>query len=298
MDQIVSKYAHLMDRMAIPLIEALYNTGKESASGEEFARSFAALLSQSVTLGGELAKRFDLTIETQDDRMAATVTAAKILSSSLTHTGKMPGPDDHAVALSSLDGLMGFAEDFIHDLDEDLSSHEAVRPTDILGSGAALITAVYGFPFGREPAGMMSELTLGLRARMKKWMRMLTMDDQQPTDRLHMMRAGMLLLTDSYHWRVRMIQESSAPADAESALRDIWAQLDEKLEMLKTILGFIDGAATPSSAKAAQPAKDTAPVLDAPKVEVKSDAGQADEKAEDGGDDSASPMSFFVKKTG
>lgn len=289
MDQVVSKYAHLMDRLAVPLIEALYGLNDDAVQGEEFARHFASLLNQSVSLGSDIAQRFELAAETQDDRMAAIVTAAKILSASTTNQGKMPGEADNAVALRALDGMMGFAEDFIHDLDEDLGTHEAVRPADILGSGAALVSAVHAFPFGREPAGIMSELTLGLRARMKKWMRLLAMDDQQPTDRLHMMRAGMLMLTDSYHWRVRAIDERGAPADAEQALHDIWAQLDEKLDMLKAVLSFVDqgirgggssggGVTQKPKAQAAQP--DQAPAEQTPPANP------------------GNPMSFFAKKTG
>ena len=302
MDKIVSRYAHVMDRLAVPLIEALYSIDTSQAQGEAFARNFATLLNQSVGLGGEIAQRFELDSETQDDRMAAIVTAAKILSNAAIQQGAMPSEADNAVALRALDGVMGFAEDFIHDLNEDLGTYEAVRPADILGSGTAMVSAVYSFPFGREPAGIMSELTLGLRARMKKWMRMLAMDDQQPTDRLHMMRAGMLLLTDSYHWRVRAIEDQGASTNAEEALNDIWAQLDEKLDMLKVILMFIE-----QGLKGAQGQAQSGGGSDAVKPEQEQSAEQtaptpppppAQPPAQPPTASSDNPMAFFVKKTG
>lgn len=295
MDVIVSRYAHIMDRLAVPLIEALYAMDADAAQGEAFARNFATLLNQSVTLGGEIAQRFDLESETQDERMAAIVTAAKILSNATIQNGAMPSEADNAVALRALDGVMGFAEDFIHDLNEDLGTYEAVRPADILGSGAALVNVVYSFPFGREPAGIMNELTLGLRARMKKWMRLLRMDDQQPTDRLHMMRAGMLMLTDSYSLRVRAIEDQGASTDAEEALNDIWAQLDEKLDMLKAILTFIEQGLTSGNAP-----QEAGSGSSAVKPDTKAKAQPKAEKPSDpsGQPPSANPMSFFAKKTG
>ena len=234
----LSKYALLMDRLAAPLVEGLYAMGPDAVEGEEFARNFATLLNRSVTLGGKITQRFELETETQEDRINAMAMAAGLLSKEMIHSGTMPTDGKAPVPLQSLDGLMSFAEDFIADMDEDADAMTPIRPMDILPAGAALVDSVHQFAFGREVDTMMSELTLGLRARMKQWMKGIPQTDsnQTPSDRLHILGAGLTFLAQAYDWRVQAVEKSNASPEADPALLDIWTQFDEKMTMLKAVL--------------------------------------------------------------
>ena len=288
MDKPVSKYALLMDRLAVPLVQALYIQGHGAQEPEEFARKFAAMLSMSVSLGGDMVKRFDLPQETQSDRMAVTVVAGAMLAGAASQNSDLPDQKNQDQILNSFDGFLNFAEEFISDLEEDLGSSKPARTTDVLEYGVPLINAVSEFSFGRDQSAVLNELTLGLRARMKQLMRSLALTDQDVTDRLRILKSGMMLLCESYQLRVAAIQ-NGATSDADAAIHDIWQQFEQKLDMMKAVLSFIDQGLRGGSSTIAKGSGDSKKVKPLPPQKEEPQQPTADP---------ANPMSFFVKQTG
>ncbi|NBX66769.1 MAG: hypothetical protein EBQ96_07225 [Proteobacteria bacterium] len=293
----------VFEALGVPLIGAVGELmAWQSPSGgyaeEDAAKSFAALLSASITSGTQLSSK--LAPPTQDEadniRLKTSTLAGTLIAQNYVLTGQLPDEAFNRRVASAFDGMLGLADSFALLPDEDAGE------TDLVAARVEALTpfvqAVMRFPFGMDDNSVIRTLGEKLCDKATALADAFSGGPSYGPDLFAQREVSFLkgcakLLARSCEIEMDRIQQAMTqgqmqqPPAPEAVMDQIWRRFEDGLDVLRAVIGFMSGPAVPSYAPSTKAAPASAPAAPPEKPA---------EKEKPQGNPS-NPMSFFVKKT-
>lgn len=291
----------VFEALGVPLIGAVAElmAWQPSGSGhadEDAAKSFAALLSASISTGTQLSSK--LAPATQEEaeavRLRTSTLAGAIIAQNYVLSGQFPDEAFNRRLNAAFDGMLSLADSFALLPDEDAVDNDLVAAR--VEALTPFVQAVMRFPFGMEDNAVIRTLGEKLCDKATALADAFSADamagpDAFATRELAFLKGGAKLLARSCEIEMDRMQQAisqgqiKAAPSADVLMEQIWQRFEDGLDVLRAVIGFISG---PASYAPPRPA--ATPVASAPRpAENTSDA-----KPQQG--TPGNPMSFFVKK--
>lgn len=269
---------------------------KELPSDIEIAKTVAQLLTSVTQSGSKLSEKIGLTTNDPDSD-AIQIALAGILSPIVANlyqvTGQTPKEQDLDRVLASFDTVASFSDNFtsLQDGANQLESLPASAPKgatqDSLRYTMAmvpLVNSVAAFSFGEEPDKLLKKVSERVTKEVKEISATVPGDN---TDEISIL-SGIVTIYSQCHFsemaRIMAMtdeQRQTSPVTIDG----VWAMVDQRLDMLKALVG---GITNPQQTTAEAPA--TTAEIPNPPVTPTATQAEAPKSAGGGG-----PMSFFSK---
>lgn len=293
MDQRSTFLIELLDKLGVPLMEAVQAHARPDTPPAQEAGTLAALLGQSVQLGLSVAQKLDLK-EGQGDadavRLALAAMSAKLVGESYRLQGRVPAENDTARMTRALEAVLTFADNFTPSAEHTarLRTASAEKPlfdmaqsqVFYLSAMEPVLGAIAEFPFGQNETTMIQSAAEKLQQRASMLREAMIGASAEKAEssfaELMILQALARIYADCHRGETARIVAANNN-DAAPSIDVVWKAFDLRLAMLETLLNVAvpDDApertapAVPTAAPIAAPAEPPAVQQnDAPSVTI------------------------------
>lgn len=307
-----SALTNLFEKLGVPLVNAItavrmwheLDDGDAKNEATEYATTLAALLNRTVSLSTSLSKTLELA-PTADEKHRLDLAAISSLMIAHEYALMAKVPEDGAISkiTSSFESVLSFADYFSSD---ETMKAKGAKTEDILVDCLEAITplaqTVGRFAFGKNQKTLITEILDELGKRVNALLSALGKDMEGrdfDLQKMALLKSCAQLLTLCYEEEMNAMLQN---ADSESindekmqqAIARIWKNFDERSDLLRGILGFVNDYFTGSSqdsGKSSAPSAPSASIAKEEKVEEKPAPEQKQDPEEK--PEGFNPMSFF-----
>lgn len=280
MDQRSAFLIELLDKLGVPLMQAVQAHAPGGGAPSQEAGTLAALLGQSVQLGLAVAHKLDLK-EGQGDadavRLALAAMAAKLVGESYRLQGRVPAENDTARLTRALEAVLTFADNFTPSAEHTarLRTANAEKPIfDMaqsqifyLSAMEPVLGAIAEFPFGQSETKLIQEAAEKLQQRAESLREALIGASAEQAEsrfaELMILQALARIYADCHRGETARLVAAGDGAGAPS-LDPVWAAFDLRLAMLETLLNVAVPGDAPEAAVPAAPVAAAPIVADVP----------------------------------
>lgn len=284
MDQRSAFLIELLDKLGVPLMEAVQAHARPDQPPAQEAGTLAALLGQSVQLGLSVAQKLDLK-EGQGDadavRLALAAMSAKLVGESYRLQGRIPGDGDTARLTRALESVLTFADNFTPSAEHTarLRTASAEKPlfdmaqsqVFYLSAMEPVLGAIAEFPFGQNETALIQSAAERLQQRAAMLREAMIGASAEKAEssfaELMILQSLARIYADCHRGETARILGANNN-DAPPSVDVVWKAFDLRLAMLETLLNVaVPGDAPERAAPAAPSAAPIAAPVEPPPVQ-------------------------------
>ena len=263
MDQRSAFLIELLDKLGVPLMEAVQAHSRPDSPPAQEAGTLAALLGQSVQLGLSVAQKLDLR-EGQGDadavRLALAAMSAKLVGESYRLQGRVPAENDTARLTRALEAVLTFADNFTPSAEHTarLRTAGAEKPlfdmaksqVFYLSAMEPVLGAIAEFPFGQNETAMIQTTAERLQQRAAMLREAMIGASAEKAEssfaELMILQSLARIYADCHRGETARVAASNG--DVSPSVDPVWKAFDLRLAMLETLLNVAVPGDAPEAA--------------------------------------------------